>query len=103
MSMSMSMMFIRKVWMPMPQRLMRVHVRVRFRPGILRIVVMLMMDIMYVPVVVGHPPMRMFVIVTFAQVQPKADSHQDGRGYKPERQRFVEEHDGNQGSRKRRY
>jgi hypothetical protein len=64
--MHMPMMLIRIVRMPMPQGLVRMSVRMRFRPGILYIVMMLMMDIVHVPVVMDHTPMRMFVIVTFA-------------------------------------
>jgi hypothetical protein len=74
--MQVPMMLIRIVWMAVPQRLMRVRMRMRLRTVIFRIVVMLMMNIVHVPVIVGHPCMNMLMIVTFAQVQPQAGSHQ---------------------------
>ena len=78
------------------------QMRVRLDPCVLRVVVMLVMNIVYVPMLVGHPLMGMFVLVTFAQVQPESNSHQNARGYELDRHRFVEKCDGNQGPCKRR-
>jgi hypothetical protein len=77
---------------------MRVDMRMRLRLVILRIVVMLMMNIVHMPVIVDHPCMNMYVIVAFAQVQPQTGPHQDTPGDELDRERFMEEHDGNQGA-----
>ena len=60
----MTMVFIRIVCMPMPQRLMRVCMRMRFGAGIV-LVQVLMMAVVHVQMFVSHLPVRMIVIVAF--------------------------------------
>lgn len=92
--MRMPVMNIRKMRVGMRDACMHVRMRVRLSPIPVEIMFVLVMFIVAMPVGVGQRLVRMRMFMSFAQVQPYADSHQHGRApeqdgwhFRPERER----------------
>ena len=76
MSMSVSVVQVRIVWVRMHHGLMLMQVRMRFAPIPWKVVCVLMVHIMDMKMFVSHCLMRMRVVVAFTDMQPHAQGHQ---------------------------
>ena len=88
-------MHIRKMRMPVDERLMGVLVRVRLEPIPLEGMPVLMVSIVTMGMRVSHGLVSVLVLVHLGQVQPDSDGHQRHRQPERPRDRLAESDDGN--------
>ena len=81
---------------------MHVAVAVRFGPGLVFGVGVLMVLVMPVKVVVSEGFVNVLVVVPFREVEPYAQGHQSGRDEQGDRQRLAEHQDAPDGTYERR-
>jgi hypothetical protein len=82
---------IGKVRVPMNQGRMPVPVRMWLTRRSARIVSVLVMRVVRMPMLVLHRLVRVFMLVAFGQMHPKADRHEEARREQPARQRLIEQ------------
>ena len=91
---------IRKVRMTVAHLRMVVNMAVWARPLPLKSVFMLVVLIVNMPVCMGHRHVLMLMSVTFGEVKPHANTHQDSGHPESSRHRLAEEEDRNGGAEK---
>lgn len=93
-SVTVPMMHIRIVRVAVGDRLMLMRVRMRLAAIPVEVVYVLMMAVVPVHVLMLEKTVAVLVIMMLGEVQPDAHCHQDGRDAETDRERFMEQTEG---------